>query len=226
MTFSDLNARGFQHNQTYYVSELEYVLSKIVLCYQLILANGTTLTNDENNIRNHLLLNYLKNDTIRQKVGLTNFLFDREVPEDTTIGRTDIKIQSPNTFVNTAAYYIIECKRIDAINQTGTTGLNAQYIKQGVCRFTSSSYSSYYHANGMIGFVVAKIDILENVKYINTLMTNSFDQDCRLISVLTPRTILDGFEHTYCSMHQVSENQNITMYHLMLDFSKNINTSE
>ena len=180
------------------------------------------MVNNENSIRDYILIDYLKNNTIRHEIGLTNFLFDREVPEDTTIGRTDIKVQSPNTLIDTGAYYIIECKRIDAVNQTGTTGLNAQYIKQGICRFTSSTYSSYYRANGMIGFVVTEIDISENIRHINTLMRDSFKQHCNLVSELTQRTILNGFEYSYCSVHQVNESQNITMYHLMLDFSENM----
>ncbi|MDO1502614.1 hypothetical protein Q2T40_21115 [Winogradskyella maritima] len=45
------------------------------------------LENDENKIRDILLLNYLKNDEIREKVDLLEWHFEREVQEDHSIGR-------------------------------------------------------------------------------------------------------------------------------------------
>jgi len=102
-----------------------------------MLEDNVSLSNDENTIRDVLLINYLRDNSIRKKINLTNYLFDREVPEDRSVGRTDIKIQTQNTFEDTSAYYIIECKRLDGTNTTGTTGLNAKYIENGIYRFAS-----------------------------------------------------------------------------------------
>ena len=57
-----------------------------------MITDNVTLSNDENSNRDVLLKNYLKENQIRKKIGLTDYLFDREVPEDKTIGRTNIKI--------------------------------------------------------------------------------------------------------------------------------------
>lgn len=218
--FSELNANPFLYNRAFYLREFEDILAKVVICYQIMITNRVKVPKNENAIRDILVNDFLNNHILKRTIGF-NYIVNPEVPQAHSSGRPDIKIQAPNGLLPREAYYTIECKVIDAINQTGTTGLNAKYIKDGICRFTSATYSSYYHANGMIGFVVAKIDIPENVKYINALMTDSFDQDCCPIDVLTQRTILDGFEYTYCSAHQLNENQ-ITIYHLMLDFSENI----
>lgn len=45
----------------------------------------------------------------------------------------------------------IECKRID-----GTADLNKKYVKEGVARFVTQKYSSYYGRNVMLGFVVKR----------------------------------------------------------------------
>ena len=63
------------------------------------------------------------------------------------------------------AYFIIECKRLD-----GNKTLNDKYKNEGINRFITKKYSSYYGANGMIGFVVKKIDIDENIKKIGSFL--------------------------------------------------------
>lgn len=174
--FRELNASGYEYNGIFYNAEFEDILSKIISCYNLMIADKVSLINDENAIRNVLLVNYLKDNSIRKKVKLTDYLFDREVPEDRSIGRTDIKIQTLNTFHDTGAYYIIECKRLDATNLNGTTGLNAKYIKYGMYRFVSTTYSAHYKTNGMIGFVVEPMDINANVTSINNLLANNYSE--------------------------------------------------
>lgn len=220
MMFTELNASGYDYNGIFYNADFEEILSKIITCYNLMLTDNVSLTNDENAIRDVLLINYLKDNPTRKKIKLTDYLFDREVPEDRSLGRTDIKIQTLNTFQDTSAYYIIECKRLDATNPNGTTGLNAKYIENGICRFASFSYSSHYKTNGMIGFVVDELDINENVSSINNLISTNFSK-ANTTQDLQYRAIVDDFQFSYCSCHNVDEN-NVVLYHLMFDFSENI----
>lgn len=220
MIFTELNASGYEYNGIFYNAEFEDVLSKIIICYNFMIADNVSITNDENAIRDVLLINYLKDNSIRKKIKLTDYLFDREVPEDRSIGRTDLKIQTLNTFQDTSAYYIIECKRLNAINLSGTTGLNAKYIKDGMCRFASTTYSTHYKTNGMIGFVVEPVDISANVASINNLLANNFSE-ANTTQNLQYREIVTDFSFSYCSCHNVSED-NVLLYHLMFDLSKNI----
>ncbi len=220
MMFAELNASGFEYNGLFYNAEFEDILSKIISCYNLMLADNVLLTNDENAIRDVLLINYLKDNLIRKRIKLTDYLFDREVPEDRSLGRTDIKIQTLNTFQDTSAYYIIECKRLDATNPNGTTGLNAKYIKNGIYRFASATYSTYYKTNGMIGFVVEPIDVNKNVSSINNLLATEF-LAANTTQDLQYREIVTDFDFSYSSCHNVLVNS-VVLYHLMLDFSKNI----
>ena len=69
------------------------------------------------------------------------------------IGRVDIRILLKNDFEKDDAYYIIECKWI-----TGTCDLNRKYIKEGVARFVTQKYSSYYGRNIMLGFVQGEFE--------------------------------------------------------------------
>lgn len=215
MMFTELEASGFSHKGTFYIGEFETLLSKVVSCYNLMLSASHILANDENEIRDILLISYLKDTKVRQSLQLEDFLFDREVPEDATIGRTDIKIQTLNTFKDTSAYYILECKRLDSTNTEGTTGLNAKYIEKGICRFTTNYYSSSYRVNGMIGFIVDKVHIHENIGKINTLL-DSFKQANSVIK-LSRANFIDGFEYHYQSKHLNTDQKEIVLCHLMLD---------
>ncbi|QES93787.1 hypothetical protein F0358_14180 [Empedobacter brevis] len=219
MMFGELNASGYAYNNTFYNTEFELVLSKIIQCYQLMINRDTTLDNDENLIRDHLYLNYLNDNTIRREIGLKDYYFDREIQEDRTNGRTDIRVLSSYSFEDTDAYYILECKRLNSVNTNGKTGLNGEYVKNGICRFTSKTYSTYYKTNGMIGFIVDSVDILQNINCINQLIANQHETNTT--SNIQFRGIIPDFDYSYCSKHTI-ENENIMLYHLMFNFSKNI----
>lgn len=215
--FFELNASEFKGNNQFYNLEFEDVLSKIIECYRLMIEHKVPLENDENKIRDVLLIRYLKNNSIRRKIGLNQWLFDREVPEDFTEGRTDIKVQSPNTFEDTNAYYIIECKRIDSVNPNGLSGLNNKYIENGICRFCSQLYGTYYKTNGMLGFIVHSINIRSNISSLNTLLEKSITS-ASTTSYLEYHSITNNFEYTYVSRHLLSSGE-ILIYHVMLDVS-------
>ena len=109
-------------------------------------------------------------------------------------GRIDLKIKDINDFEDFDSYYIIECKRLD-----GKSTLNKYYINHGINRFTSGYYSSSYGINGMLAFVVEKIDIHSNMDKIGGFF------NCLEINKL------------YDSNHS-----NKKLFHLIMDFSSNI----
>ncbi len=222
--FDKLNAKKYRDSVAFYDTSFENLLSKITLCYMLMKSQKLTLENDENKIRNVLLLNYLKNNKVRKKIEITCWHFEREVPEDETVGRTDIKIISPNTFLIQEAYYIIECKRLDNENTTGETGLNAKYIKDGISRFTTKYYASYYRVNAMIGFVVEKMDIHSNTNKINDLL--KYFGTPITTEYLTKDNFIEKFEYQYRSTHLDNDSKNLKIYHLMFDFIENIQLSK
>ncbi|MCB0580889.1 MAG: hypothetical protein KDD10_16450 [Phaeodactylibacter sp.] len=219
--FSSLDASNFSGSIPFYEKQFEEILSKIVICYKLMKTGEAALENDENKIRDSLLLNYLKNDQIRKDINLLHWHFEREVQEDHSIGRTDIKIISPNTFTRQEAYYILECKKLNNTNTSGISGLNAEYIKNGIGRFTSKYYSSYHRVNGMVGFVVDHMEIHKNTKSINLLLTTSF-RSIKTTKEITKDNFIDGFEFHYHSIHTDKDNDELKIYHLMFDFHENI----
>ena len=219
--FKELSASSHKYNTAIYVVEFQKLLGKIILCYKIMLSDKIQLENDENKIRDKLILNYLNNKKIKEKIKLNDFLFNREVPEDNTAGRTDIKVQTKNSFSDPDAYYIIECKRLDSENLKGSSGLNAEYAKEGILRFTSGYYSSYYRVNGMIGFVVEKMDIHGNINNINYIIKQHYPRT-NTIEFLQKEKFIDNYDFHYSSKHKVNDNKEIILYHLMLDFTKNI----
>jgi hypothetical protein len=195
------------------------------MVYNSIIESQCSLINDENMIRDEFM-KYLKNPQYRlSHTPLNDFHFEKEVPEYT--GRVDIKVMPRNGFEDDYAYYIIECKRLDNNNTSGITGLNAEYIKNGICRFVTGFYSTYNDCCGMLGFVVDKMDIHKNTcENINGLMSQAMTNDKETevnANVTTPLTniIMDNtFYYSYISKHRhENENKEITMYHLMFDFS-------
>ena len=56
--FGSLDASNFSGSVSFYDNEFEKILSKITTCYQLMKTDKVVLKNDENKIRDILLLNY------------------------------------------------------------------------------------------------------------------------------------------------------------------------
>ncbi len=223
--YNRLDASTFSQTSAFCIGEFEYILGKIVCCYKMMIDDKVKLQNNENLIRDKLLINYLKDNGIRKRIQLTQYLFDREVPEDNTIGRCDIKIQTQDTFTDTAAYFIIECKRLNNQNVRGDTGLNAKYIEDGIMRFVNEQYSTNKYLNGMIGFVVESIDISRNINNINGLLENRFSNS-NTSTKLTATEFIQDFPYQYYSEHRTNNSKNtIKLYHLMFDFSGNMKTS-
>jgi hypothetical protein len=215
-----LDAPPFEYNVSYFNIEFENILGKIIICYDLMIANGVVLPNDENKIRNELTFNYLNKNEVRKQIDIGKYLFEPESPTKDNSGRTDIKIISEKTFEDTDAYYVIECKRLDNDNQTGKTGLNGKYISNGIVRFTNEKkYQFYNNTAGMIGFVVSEMDIHQNVTCINHLLQNTLTKT-KTREGLIRKQIISNFDYSYFSIHKVGKSTK-TIYHLMFDFSGN-----
>lgn len=219
-----IDASSFDYSLEIYEVEFKNILSGITYCYKIMIRNNVSVpANDENGIRDILLLNYLKKREIKIEAKLTDYRFDREIPEDTTKGRVDIRIISKNDFEIDEAYYIIECKRLNNKNLTGISGFNAEYIKDGILRFVERKHSAYYQVNGMIGFVVGNMEIGNNIKNINMLLKNKF-KHANTKKKLKFIDFIKDFKHSYSSAHEDIEGKEIKLYHLMFDFSRNLIT--
>ncbi|MDR3000459.1 MAG: hypothetical protein LBU89_04255 [Fibromonadaceae bacterium] len=209
-----LDASGFIHNSTIYEHNFECVLSQIIACYNLMKSDNCSVQNNENFIRDEIVIEYLMKNDVRRRIG-ADYIFYREFLTADNAGRVDIYVATQNIFQDTDAYYTIECKRLDGKNK-----LNNEYIANGIMRFTNErKYPFYNDTAGMIGFVVEKIDIHKNISAINKLLK----QDFTCINTEAPLThkAIESFEHSYLSKHRV-DNATKTIYHLMFDFSDNI----
>lgn len=171
------------------------------------------LPNEENKIRSIMLEEYMK--TQKGIYGMSDYRFELEVPENYAgngqhIGRVDIRILLKSDFEKEDAYYIIECKRID-----GTADLNKKYVKEGVARFVTQKYSSYYGRNIMLGFVVKKIDVSANAKLIEKIQNAELDQymhgDFQLVES-------EGVTESYKCMYQIPSGE-VELRHIFSDYS-------
>lgn len=218
--FGVFDASAFKQNaKLYHEGELLNILEKISDCHLISLAKGDQYVNNEDSIRDYLHCNYLNNVSVRQKIGL-NYHFECE-PKEFGVGDgyLDIKVFNSNIFNNPSEYFIIECKRLDDQNLKGKTGLNGEYIKNGIMRFVEKKYSCYHRINAMIGFVVAKLDINENIENINYMLANTFPES-NTVQQLKP--ISDSSTKPYASHHNDVDNRPFKLFHLMLDYSNHL----
>ena len=222
-----LDASSFDYSRTRKDSLFELVLTKCIIVYNTILNSGISLVNDENLIRDEFL-KYLKDYDFKVKNELKHLIFDKEIPEIT--GRVDIRIlPTKDEYVNDSAYYIIECKRLNAANLKGLRGLNAEYVKNGICRFSTGYYSSYFGCNAMFGFLVEPVntqkDIVNNINsMLNIDFINAQGQsvNANATQQMQHENFAGGYSYSYMSKHTHSSGNELTLYHLMFDFSNNI----
>lgn len=186
--------------------------------------NGDAVPNKEVKIRDILYNRYLNDNKVRNQIGLYfNIVCEpAEYINGECSGYVDLKIFSRNSLTDTAAYYIIECKRLDGQKLKGKTGLNAKYINEGILRFVNVQYPTNKYLNGMIGFVVERMDINANVENINYLLKKVFIS-VNTETVLTSLNFIRDFQYQYYSLHKGTDNRKIKLYHLMFDFSANMN---
>jgi hypothetical protein len=220
MINQQLDASSFIENcSIIYNNEFEKILATIITCYRLLITSKVVLPNNENLIRDEIVNNYLMNNKVRMDLNINNYLFIRENPTKDNTGRVDIYVATQYTFQDTDAYYVIECKRLNATNQHGITGFNAKYISEGIARFASEKYTFYDNSAGMIGFIVEKMDMHQNVSAINILLSHFPEINSE--EELTFKTIVSDFKYSYFSKHKIDGISKV-IYHLMLDFSDNI----
>ena len=222
----NFNASAFIPSSEIYEIEFQNILTGITTCYKMMVKDNVSVpSNDENRIRDILYNNYLNNNKIRSSLKLAHYIFDCEVAEydkdGNLAGYLDLKISTQNTFIESNSYYSIECKRLDNQNLTGDTGLNGKYINEGIMRFVEKKYSVYYRLNGMIGFVVERMNIANNIRNINGLLSNNF-KDANTQKKLTPAYFIKNFKYSYYSIHKDTNEKEIKLYHLMFDFSRNV----
>lgn len=204
----DLDASNFLTKRINYITRLKNLLKEIFENYKQLLKDKIKLSKDENRIRDILVDNYFSKN-------INNYKFKKE--ENNNLGRVDIFIEE--TLSNDKPEFIIECKILDNKNITGTEGKNAKYIKNGIQRFLTEYYFSYnnFYVNAMIGFIIEKINIDNNIKEINNLSAKLFNNSYKIIESIN---LID--ENIYQSKYLTINNKEFIIYHQMMDFSENI----
>lgn len=228
VTTMDFKATTFAYSHQRRDLYFESILEVCVDVFRLIIST-TKVLNDENKIRDEFI-KYLQNINFKKQYKLKNLKFDSETTENT--GRADIRIlPTKNEYIDDDEYYLIECKRLDDKRLKGKSGLNAEYVKNGICRFVNSNYySSFYGCNAMFGFVIAPVNIPSDIiGNINTLMSSSFLNDKKQVvnanatRKLTYENFANTYPYSYISQHKYSASGNsINLYHLIFDFSNHL----
>ncbi len=191
----------------------DYICSMCRLAVEDYGTRQRQMPNDENAIRSIMLEEYMK----KQKAAhdMSGYRFDPEALEHydgngNYFGRVDIRILLKSDFEKDEACYIVECKRID-----GNSDLNKKYVQEGVARFVTQKYSSYYGRNVMLGFVVRQIDVSENVKKIEKIQSAEPDEHMHGTFRLLKS---DGVTESYECIYQIQSGE-LELCHIFSDYS-------
>ena len=224
----DFRATAFEYSHQRRDTYFETILKVCVEVFRLIIST-TKVPNDENMIRDEFM-KYLQDVNFKKQYELKNLKFDSETKENN--GRADIRVlPTKNEYIDDDEYYLIECKRLDNKRLKGKSGLNAEYVKNGICRFVNNNYySSFFGCNAMFGFVIAPVNIPSDIiGNINTLMSSSFLNDKKQVvnanatRKLTYENFANTYPYSYISQHKYSASGNsINLYHLIFDFSNHL----
>ena len=189
-----------------YITRFKNLLFEIYQNYLLLIRDGIKVLKNENKIRDELVDNYLVKNIV-------NYKFKKE--ENNNLGRVDIFVQ--DKLVEENPNFIIECKLLDS--KKGIESLNAKYVKNGICRFITEYYSEEKtdYSNAMIGFIVEKMDIENNIKTINNLSKTILNN---LVEI--SQEIKLDIDNIFLSKYNTYNQKEFLVYHLMMDFSKNI----
>lgn len=205
-----IDAAIFQYGPHFRRKQLEGIMADCARVYELVVANGKRLKNNENAIRDRLA-EYLEEDNYKANCTsmVKNFQVDHEVPEGAH-GRVDFRFQPVNPYEGQKVYYIIECKRLD-----GSSHLNKEYVEHGMKRFKNhDKYSSWLGINGMMGFLVKPLDVAVTCGNINTYLTA--DEQLQGVNCSTSAGCCE-FESSLSTISGM-----ITLLHLWMDFSSSM----
>lgn len=222
--FMNVNINNVFQNQ-YYNRLKQFFLSCCDKLIEDFVNEKKPLPNRENEIRNILVEEYLRDSRVREeikqelKIDKLLMHFELESPEKYNpkdfnyVGRTDIKVVNEDTLEHNDIYYTIECKRLD-----GNKTLNKEYVLKGVERFIGSDvkYPSSYKKNIMFGMVVKPIDIPDNTVKINQLLNENLSEyvisEFKNTEDAQPRYYI--YEGEY-----IADESEITLDHIFYNFS-------
>ena len=111
--------------------------------------------------------------------------------------------------------------------QTGSKS-GKEYVKV-VYYHPAGYYSSYFGCNAMFGFLVEPVntqkDIVNNINsMLNIDFINAQGQsvNANATQQMQHENFAGGYSYSYMSKHTHSSGNELTLYHLMFDFSNNI----
>ena len=208
-----LDASRFLFARSAARKEFLALLAAFVRIYEMIIKSRKKFANDEETIRDEFL-KHVKDAKIANAIYPLMFYSTDAEPKEKCNGYLDLKITPRKPYADPEEYFSIECKRLDDTNQDGKTGLNAKYVKNGIDRYRKGKYSVYHRINGMFGFIVARMDISNNVQFINGFLEET--------EHLRKTKDVVSFNQAYMSRHPMGHKKVFELYHLMFDFSKKI----
>ena len=159
----------------------------------------------ENEIRDRFIYDFYHESSLLRDLIKKSILFvswERWVfKNEEALGRTDL------SFAISGIEFIVECKRLK--------NASSQYIDEGLYRFINKDYSKNESYAGMIGFVIEG-----DIKSICSSLKEKCKRECYLESNFVESGVNES-EISFSSSHARAGVNEINVYHLFFEFSKN-----
>lgn len=140
--------------------QLDKYINLIIYSYNKIINKKRGILHED--IRRNMLVNVMRKNKFKFKINDIIASYETFGDDYTTIGRTDITF-FVNVFENRS--FTIECKRF-LENEINKSQIQNQYIGNGVNRFITNKYPTYWGYAGMMSFVESG-DILKLSQILN-----------------------------------------------------------
>ncbi len=207
-----MDASVFKHSFGSHLDYIKIAYVFLIEAYEDLIRNNY-IANNENRIRDDLVkIAKLKKNT------KFPFRWITEFPDIKRNNRIDIDLATPQSLLDDSSAIKIECKVV-GVNEYIDSKKTFKRINSptnGIMSFISGKYSPKMPLAGMIGFV-KEGDISVKIDRIKKKLQEH--QDIVTIQNLTHFTICSNFKYSYHSKHKRSNLKDISIYHLLFDFS-------
>ncbi|KZX16732.1 hypothetical protein MBCUT_05960 [Methanobrevibacter cuticularis] len=223
-----LNSDKFKYKDNFSKEVIyEKILDLLVFVYEKIMNRRKSKPYTREYIRlkrfgpedcyNAELKDYINKYKSHSNFSLEHILANNETQDGTTTyhekGRNDIRITyiTQAFTLNPKEYFVIECKRLD-----GSNTLNDNYIRKGLMKFITGTYSSNENNAIMIGYI-EKGEISDIINKLNKKLNNI--KNIHTLKILSPVNTVENFDYMYNSKHKRNSRlPTILIHHLMFDY--------
>jgi hypothetical protein len=136
----------------------------------------------------------------------------------TELGRNDIRFYPPEHY-GQSIYFVVECKRLHVMTESGFKYLTDKYVTEGLQRFVDGQYCAGLPCGGMVGYVMDDRidDAFARVQ--REIQDRLLQLKMKTADFHVPSSVLNSCNHSADSLHTRTDGE-IIVHHLLVTTSR------